>query len=131
MYAQVLEEDEGNVLALGNLALLHHTVNDDAERAEELYQRALDWQPARPGYFAAEFHQVRTCTPTHMHACGQPARPGDFAAEFREVPPRGHCLDAEDIVLIHMSIYIHIYRGHCLDACGGRSRHGMRHVWVD
>ena len=42
-YMQVLALDKTHVLALSNLAMIYHTANDDAERAEDYYKRALDW----------------------------------------------------------------------------------------
>ena len=56
LYSKVLAIDKTHVLAQANLAMLYHTANDNAERAEEHYKRALDWSPARPGYFTLGIH---------------------------------------------------------------------------
>uniref|UniRef100_A0A7S4KST7 Uncharacterized protein n=1 Tax=Guillardia theta TaxID=55529 RepID=A0A7S4KST7_GUITH len=62
MYKRALLVDPNHVLVLGNLAALHHTVNDNLDRAEELYQRAVGWAPSAPGYFTVEYHDLRNST---------------------------------------------------------------------
>jgi tetratricopeptide (TPR) repeat protein len=56
LYSKVLAIEKTHVLAQANLAMLYHMANDNAERAEEHYKRALDWSPARPGYFTLGIH---------------------------------------------------------------------------